>query len=59
MKATRKITYRVSLPYGTGYPEHIYPELRISGKFLTEKYGLKVGDTVKVKYLKDKIVIKK
>ena len=48
MKNLRKITYR-----------DVYPELRISGHFLTKKYGWKIGDYVKVEYLPNKIVIRK
>lgn len=48
MKNLRKITYKGD-----------YPELRIVGRFLTDKYGWKIGDHVKVDYLPNKIVIKK
>ena len=56
MKSLRKITYR---SYQKSYGDYIYPELRITGDFLTKKYGLKIGDYIKVQYLKDKIVIRK
>jgi len=52
MKTIRKLTYQ------TGNFFNYRPELRIGGKFLTEKYGWKVGGNVAVEYLKDKIVIK-
>jgi len=58
MKNTRKLTYKTSQAWGTGYPEYTYPELRISGKFLTEKYGLNIGDVVGMEYKKNEIVIK-
>ena len=56
MKSLRKVTYR---SYQKSYRDYIYPELRISGDFLTKKYGLKIGDYVRIDYLPNKIVIKK
>ena len=52
MKDIRKLTYQ------TGNQNAYYPEITIGGKFLIDKYGWKVGDKVKMEYLKDKIVIK-
>lgn len=48
MKTTRKVTYRRS----------DYPCIMLEGHWLTKKYGLKIGDYVKVGYFKNKIVIK-
>jgi len=52
MKAIRKLTYQTGRNFGW------YPELRIAGAFIKDKYGWEPGDKVKVEYLKDKIVIK-
>ena len=49
MKATRKVTYR----------RNNYPCIILEGFWLTEKYGLEIGDTVNVKYGKNFIKIKR
>ena len=48
MKPTRKVTYR----------RLDYPCIILEGYWLTDKYGLEIGDTVKLDFLKDKIVIR-
>lgn len=46
-KPTKKVSYKSG-----------YPEIRIIGRFLTDRYGLKVGDTVRIEYGERKIVIR-
>lgn len=54
-KPTRKVTY-ISCTNRWGYSE-LKPRIKISGDWLTEKYGLRIGDTVKIKYNEKSIVI--
>ena len=51
MKNTRKLGYQS----GTRYIK--YPEIRIGGKFIMDKYGAKIGDTIGVSYGKNNIVL--
>jgi len=48
MKTTRKVTYR----------RHPYPCIILEGHWLTKKYGLQIGDKVKIEYGRKNIVIK-
>ena len=48
MKTTRKVTYR----------RHPYPCVILEGHWLTKKYGLQIGDKVKVEYGRKNIIIK-
>lgn len=47
MKPTRKVTYR----------KWDCPCIMLEGKWLTKKYGWRIGDTVNVKFNKDSITI--
>lgn len=63
LKETRKVTYRrgaSEMGYG-GYVTNggqPYPCIILEGKWITEKYGLKIGDTVGIQYGDKAIVLK-
>lgn len=52
MKLTRKVGYKTSCDY----PD--IPRIVFEGRWLANKYGLAVGDTVDIEYGRKKIVIK-
>ena len=51
MKTKRKVYY-------LNYTEKQVPMIRLSGKYLI-RYGINIGDTIKVKYTREQIVITK
>ena len=53
LKSTRRVTYRRS--WGNGYGQ--VPCIILEGGWLTEKYGVKYGDNVGVKFKKREIVL--
>lgn len=61
MKETRKITpvYKVSYSKDNQDDYYEYPTIVLSGKWITKKYGWKIGETVKIKYGKNYIKIYK
>jgi len=51
MKALRKVYYLC-------YPNYKVPMIRLSSKYL-QQFGLNIGDSIKVEYSSDQIVITK
>lgn len=49
MKSTRKVGYSTD--------DNQFPKIIFQGKWITEKYGVKVGDIVTIKFEKNRIIL--
>ena len=55
LKLTKKVTYRNSI--GRGESQESYPCIILEGKWLTERYGWKIGDNIPIGYDNNRITL--